>query len=63
MPKLDLSQNPYSLPGGREPIPGKELEFFAWAREWELERRKSLPEEEVRAIEASEQALDRRMNS
>jgi hypothetical protein len=54
--------NPFGNPDGT-PIDGKEDEFFAWGREQELKRREKLPESERKAIEKSEQALDRRMNS
>lgn len=54
--------NPYAKPDGT-PVYGKEPEFFSWARAWELERRKHLPEAEVKALEESEEALAKRMNS
>jgi hypothetical protein len=57
-----IKKNPFGKPDGT-PIDGKEPEFFAWAREKELERRKTLPKEERESIERSENALDRRMNS
>lgn len=54
--------NPYGNKDGT-PKDGKEAEFFEYARQKELERRKSLTEEEVKLIEESENALARRMNS
>ncbi len=56
------NKNPYAKQDG-SPIDGKEPEFFAWGREQELKRREQLPKAEREAIEKSEQALDRRMNS
>jgi hypothetical protein len=62
MAKYSHDMDPYSNPDGT-PIDGKEPEFFTWAREWELERRKALSKEEREALEKSEQALAARMNS
>lgn len=56
------NKNPYADKDGF-PMDGKETQFFAWARDQELQRRKSLPEDERKAIEVSEQALAKRMNS
>jgi hypothetical protein len=57
-------KNPYARKENNKlPIMGKEDEFFKWAREQELERRKSLPPEEVKNLEEAEQALAKRMNS
>jgi hypothetical protein len=62
MADLKKDKNPYANSDGT-PIDGKEPKFFAWAREQELKRRKGLPASEVRAIEKSERALNRRMMS
>ncbi len=60
--KFGIKDNPYANPDGT-PKDGKDAEFFAWARKKELDRRKTLPEEEVKKIEESEQALAKRMDS
>lgn len=57
-----IETNPYGNKDGT-PKDGYESQFFAWAREKELERRKFLIEDIVKAIEESEQALVKRMNS
>jgi hypothetical protein len=59
--KLNKETNPHVNADGA-PSHGQEPQFFAWARERELERRKSLPEAEVKELEESEQALVKRMN-
>lgn len=56
-----LKYNPYGNPDGT-PKDGQEDNFFRWAREQELERRKTLPPEEVKKLEESEEALARRMD-
>jgi hypothetical protein len=61
MPKEE-SCNPFMGEDGF-PMKDKANEFFEWARAQELERRKSLSQDEVANLEASEQALARRMNS
>ncbi len=57
-----IETNPYGNEDGT-PKEGFEPQFFAWAREKEIERRKALPEDVVKVIEASEEALAKRMNS
>ncbi len=62
LPILKKDKNPFSNEDGT-PREGFEPQFFAWAREKEIERRKALPEDVVKAIEESEQALAKRMDS
>ena len=62
MKKYSHKLNPYANTDGT-PVEGKEPEFFAWAREYELKRRQTLPAATVKAMEKSEQALARRMQS
>ena len=60
--KSRKENNPHANPD-RTPIDGQEPDFFAWGRDQELQQRESLPAEEREAIQESEQALDKRMNS
>ncbi len=54
--------NPFADKDGA-PKPGKGWEYGDFEKEKELERRKSLPKEEVARLEAAEQHLAKKMNS
>ncbi len=60
--KVKMAQNPFEGKNGL-PKPGKEKEFFEWARKKYLEYYNTLSEEEKVKADKGEKALMDRMNS
>lgn len=60
--KEKMAQNPFEGKNG-SPKPGKEKEFFEWARKEYLEYHNTLNEQEKERADKAEKALMDRMNS